>query len=274
MAVPDSSLLPPPPSFKQDVSPTANADFDDAARGHAWIAANPLWQPRQHDQQTLTRIAYGDVRLTSPPSTTKNATLNSTGLGCTTVRTNARCQDTVFLSDIPLFASLQHNPMLTEKPKTTYFELEVKSMGSNIPGSEGDAGIALGFLAPPYPAWRLPGWHRGSLGVHGDDGRRYVDDSDGGLDFVNAFRRGDVVGIGMKHGLPVYAGGKPKIEVFFTRNGRQEGKWDLFEEKDRDQEGGDVGGLEGDYDLLAAVGCFGAVEFEVRFRAEEWRLRP
>ena len=98
MAVPDSSLLPPPPSFKQDVSPTANADFDDAARGHAWIAANPLWQPRQHDQQTLTRIAYGDVRLTSPPSTTKNATLNSTGLGCTTVRTNARCQDTVFLS--------------------------------------------------------------------------------------------------------------------------------------------------------------------------------
>jgi hypothetical protein len=255
MAVPDSSLLPPPPSFKQDVSPTANADFDDAARGHDWIAANPLWQPREHDQQTLTRITYGDVRLTSPPSATKNATLNSTGLGRSHVRTNARCQDTVFLSDIPLFASLQHNPMLTEKPRTTYFELEVKSMGS----SEGDAGIALGFLAPPYPAWRLPGWHRGSLGVHGDDGRRYIDDSDGGLDFVNAFRRGDVVGIGMVHGLPVYAGGKPKIEVFFTRNGRQEGKWDLFEEKDRDAEGGDIRGL---------------VEFEVRFRREEWRFRP
>lgn len=149
MVVPDSSLLPPPPSFKQDTSPTANADWDDAARGHAWIDLNPLWQPRQHDQQTLTRISYGDVRLTMPPAT-KNVAMNLTGLGRTSVRTNARCKDTIFLSDIPVFASLQHNPLLTEKPKTTYYELEVKSMGNNVVGS-GDAGIALGFLAPPYP---------------------------------------------------------------------------------------------------------------------------
>ena len=272
MAVPDSSLLPPPPSFKEDTSPTANANWDDAARGHAWIDANPLWQPRQHDQQTLTRISYGDIRLTMPPGT-KNVAMNQTGLGRTIVRTNARCEDTIFLSDIPIFASLQHNPLMTEKPKTTYFELEVKSMGSNVVGS-GDAGIAIGFLAPPYPSWRLPGWHRASLGVHGDDGRRYVDDSDGGRDFVRSFRRGDVVGFGMSHGLPVYAGGKPKCEIFFTRNGKHEGKWDLYEEKDLNQEGGDIRGLEGEHDLLAAVGCFGAVEFETRFKPSEWKFRP
>jgi hypothetical protein len=272
MAVPDSSLLPPPPSFKQDTSPTANADWDDAARGHAWIDANPLWKPRQHDQQTLTRISYGDVRLTMPPAT-KHVAMNQTGLGRTTVRTNAKCEDTIFLSDIPVFASLQHNPLLTEKPKTTYYELEVKSMGNNVVGS-GDAGIAIGFLAPPYPSWRLPGWHRASLGVHGDDGRRYVDDSYGGKDFVHSFRRGDVMGIGMTHGLPVYAEGKPKCEVFFTRNGKHEAKWNLYEEKDRDEEGGDVRGLEGEHDLLAAVGCFGAVDFEVRFQPGEWKFKP
>lgn len=272
MAVPDSSLLPPPPSFKQDTSPTANADWDDAARGHAWIDQNPLWQPRQHDQQTLTRISYGDVRLTMPPAT-RNVAMNQTGLGRTSVRTNAKVEDTIFLSDVPLFASLQNNPLLTEKPKTTYYELEVKSMGSNIVGS-GDAGIAIGFLAPPYPSWRLPGWHRASLGVHGDDGRRYVDDSYGGKDFVHSFRRGDIVGIGMSHGLPMYAGGKPRCEVFFTKNGKHEAKWDLYEEKDRDEEGGDIRGLEGEHDILAAVGCFGAVEFEVRFKPEDWRFRP
>lgn len=271
MAVPDSTLLPPPPSFKQDFSPTANAEWGDAARGHAWIDMNPLWQPRQHDQQTLTRISHGDVRLTMPPGT-QNVAMNQGGIGRTNVRTNSRCQDTIFLSDIPVFASEQHSPMVTEKPRITYYELEVKSMGNNVAGS-GDAGIAIGFLAPPYPSWRLPGWHRASLGVHGDDGRRYVDDSDGGRDFVESFRRGDVVGIGIVHSLPMYAGGKPRCEVFFTRNGVQEGKWDLHEETDQQQEGGDVRGLEGQHDLLAAVGCFGAVDFEVRFKPEEWRFR-
>lgn len=272
MAVPDSSLLPPPPSFKQDTSPTANADWDDAARGHAWIDRNPLWQPRQHDQQTLTRIAHGDIRLTMPPDTT-NVAMYQPGLGRTSIRTNAKCQDTIFLSDIPVFASTQHNPLVTEKSRTTYYELEVKSMGNNVVGS-GDAGIAIGLLAPPYPSWRLPGWHRASLGVHGDDGRRYVDDSDGGRDFVKPFRKGDVVGIGMTHNLPTYASGKAKCEVFFTRNGKREGQWDLHEETDRDFEGGDVKGLEGENDILAAVGCFGAVEFEVRFQPAEWRFRP
>ena len=36
------------------------------------------------------------------------------------------------------------------------------------------SGAALGFVAPPYPPFRLPGWQRGSLAVHSDDGRRYV----------------------------------------------------------------------------------------------------
>lgn len=269
MAVPDSTLLPPPPSFKQEQSWSSNADFDDAARGHEWVAQNPLWQPRQHDQHTLYNIRQGDIRLTMPPRT-KNVKLDTVGVGRNKISTNNKCQDTIFLSDIPLFATLNDNPLRTERPKKIYYELEVKSMG----GGSAEAAIALGFLAPPYPSWRQPGWHRSSLAVHGDDGRRYIDNSDGGRDFVQPFQRGDVVGIGMVHGLPIYAGGKQRVEVFFTRNGRKEGEWDLNEDLDKEEEGGDVRGLQGEYDLLAAVGCFGPVEFEVRFRPDEWIFRP
>ena len=272
MAVPDNAILPPPPSFKQDTSPTANADYDDAARGHVWVRANPIWQPRQLDQQTLSRVAYGDVKLTAPPNA-PNVSLSQRGLGQTHVRTTHKCQDSIFLSDIPVYAALSDSVMATERAKTIYFELQVISVGSNAPGS-GDAGIAIGFVAPPYPAWRLPGWHRASLGVHGDDGRRYVDDSYGGKDFTHAFRRGDTVGIGMHYQIPSYAGQKSRCEVFFTRNGKQDGKWDLHEERDRNYEEGDVAGLEGEHDLLAAVGCFGGVEFEVKFRKEDWKFRP
>lgn len=163
------------------------------------------------------------------------------------------------------------SPAQTGKPKTIYYELRILSLGTpnSYSTAEVEAGIAIGFLAPPYPSWRLPGWHRASLAVHGDDGRRYVDNSYGGTDFVNAFAVGDVVGIGMTFS-PARYGGKLGVEVFFTRNGRREGGWDMHEERDREVQEGDVLGLEGDYDLFAAVGVFGACDFEMRFRPDEW----
>jgi len=150
-------------------------------------------------------------------------------------------------------------------------------MGHTSNNGEADAGLALGFLAPPYPSWRLPGWHRASLGVHGDDGRRYVDNSYGGQDFTQPFRKGDVVGIGMTfHASSPYQANdaKRQADVFFTRNGKRDGGWNLHEERDIEQEAGNVIGLEGEHDLLAAVGCFGGVEFEVMFRREAWMFRP
>ncbi|KAK5121226.1 hypothetical protein LTR85_005392 [Meristemomyces frigidus] len=268
MAVPDNALLPPPPSIREERSPAANADYDDAARAHAWCRQNPLWRPQRHSQRTLSRIASGDVRLTAPPNA-RNVSLHQPGVGRTYIRTTSNCTDSIFLSDVPLYFPG------SALPCTIYYELQVLSMGHHH-GDETEAGIAIGFLAPPYPSWRLPGWHRASLGVHGDDGRRYVDNSFGGQDFTQPFRKGDVVGIGMTfNAAPAYQkGGKSKVDVFFTRNGKRDGGWDLHEERDRDQEEGDVTGLEGQHDLLAAIGCFGSVEFEVRFRREEWLFKP
>ena len=175
------------------------------------------------------------------------------------------------LSNIPVYPAMAPQP-----PRTIYFELKVIKMGGQgtARNEEADAGIAIGFAAPPYPPWRLPGWHRASLGVHGDDGRRYIDDSEGGLDFTSAFNRNDVIGIGMAFSPPTYAGGHNNCQVFFTRNGKKEGGWDLHEELDHEDDVGNVFGLEGRHDLLAAVGCFGGVEFEVRFSPPDWMFRP
>lgn len=138
-------------------------------------------------------------------------------------------------------------------------------------GKNVESGIAIGFAAAPYPAWRLPGWHRGSLGVHGDDGRRYVDNSYGGIDFTSPFKKGDVVGIGMTFKPPVHGDRvSMRCDVFFTRNGKKDNGWSLHEERPVDADAGDIDGLEGEHDLLAAVGVFGSVEFEAVFRSEEW----
>ncbi|KAK3114416.1 hypothetical protein LTR53_007301 [Teratosphaeriaceae sp. CCFEE 6253] len=267
MAVPDNALLPPPPSiFKDERSPTANATWDDAARAHDWCRRNPLWPAQHHSPATLQRISAGHISLTSPPNA-RNVTLTPgrPGTGFTHIRTSPRCTDTIFLSDLPLYTAA------AQTPRTFYFELRVLHMGNVNPRTgEADAGIAIGFVAPPYPSWRLPGWQRASVGVHGDDGRRYADDPDGGTPFATPFKVGDVVGIGMRGG----GSAAGVSEVFFTRNGREEGGWKLREERDAEAEDGDMRGLEGGNDVLGAVGVFGGVEAEVRFAKGSWLYRP
>lgn len=185
-----------------------------------------------------------------------------------------------------------------------YFEVALLRLDPSV-----DSGMAIGFAAKPYPTWRMPGHERGSIGVHGDDGRRYINDSWGGRDFVNPFRVGDVVGIGMRFQrsatdgrarLPAYGdhgleGGRGNplqrtsssatcgvvdpnemdVRVFFTRNGRLEASWDLHELVDAEfaQPGGLVG-LEGQHDLFAAVGVWGRIDVEIRYGRNNWRYIP
>ena len=81
----------------------------------------------------------------------------------------------------------------------------------------GENGIAIGYCAKPYPSWRLPGWERASLGVHGDDGRRFVNDTWGGKDFTTKFIEGETVGIGMEFDVRVADAGAGRINdaLFF-----------------------------------------------------------
>lgn len=118
--------------------------------------------------------------------------------------------------------------------------------------------------------------------MHGDDGRKYINDSFGGKDFTSPFKEGQRIGIGMTFSVsdspPEYGAAQGdnnsmKVEVFLTRDGRRDAQWDLHEQLDATDDGG-VDGLEGQYDLFGAIGVFGGVEFEAFFDNQDWLWKP
>jgi hypothetical protein len=186
---------------------------------------------------------------------------------------------------LPAYSALADSPLVTERPRKIYFEVKIISLGprpdahksrfgsliGNKHAANEETGVALGFFAPPYPPFRLPGWHRGSLGVHSDDGRRYVGNPEGGVDFTTPFKVGETVGLGMVFRLPsAYSEAAPKldVEVFFTRNGRKVGGWDV--NRDTDAEDEITVGLQGDLDLFPSIGVFGPSEVEVYLSQGNW----
>jgi hypothetical protein len=279
--IPDTALLPPPPSIGYDVSPTANATAEDGDRALAWTNANPLWPPQNLTPSTHAAIQNGQLALLRPPSYVGEL-FPRPEAGHWQCRTHVNCRDSSIMTNLPMYSVFWDSPLRTQRAKTLYFELKVTGVGRG--GSslgEADAGIAIGFVAPPYPTFRLPGWERGSLGVHGDDGRKYVNDPWGGVDFTTAFAPGDTVGLGITYSIPknppsyeqTQQGVVLDIEVFFTRNGKKEGGWDGNEELDVRSEGGNVG-LRGESDLFPAIGVFGGVDFEVFFHPSQWLYQP
>ncbi|KAF2115095.1 hypothetical protein BDV96DRAFT_493656 [Lophiotrema nucula] len=279
--IPDNSLLPPPPSIGYESSPTANATMEDGDRAFAWTEANPLWQPQPLSPAQYSAVQNGQLALLKAP--TYAGTLNPQRQpGHWKCSTHRKCGDCSILTNLPSYSAIADSPLHTQRPKTIYFELKVTGIGrGGFSLTEAEAGIAIGFVAPPYPTFRLPGWQRGGLGVHGDDGRKYVNDTWGGSDFTTAFQPGDVVGIGMTFSPPreppsyeqSQQGKVLDIDVFFTRNGKKEGGWDGNEELDQRSEGGTIG-LRGECDLFPAIGVFGGVDFEVYFSPESWLYNP
>ena len=266
--IPDTSLLPPPPALPQDYSPTNNASYDSAARAHEWCTRNPVYTPSRPSHELHLLANAGHITLESPPGPLRKSisTFRQTSPSTWMIATTKNQQDTIFLTSIPVYFASVDSPLLTEQPKTIYFEIHVRRVQND------NSGIAVGFAAKPYPPWRLPGWHRASLGLHGDDGRRFVNDPWGGRDFVDAFRENETVGVGMTFEAQEAGSGKVKTRAFVTRDGRADERWswDVDEERDERVEG--VDGLMGEGDLYPAIGVFGAVEFEVKFGdSVSWR---
>ncbi|KAH0542964.1 hypothetical protein FGG08_002652 [Glutinoglossum americanum] len=273
-SVPDTALLPPPPALRNETSPTSNAEEDVANRAHRFCDANPLWHPRRLSETELQTIQRGAITLIKPVEYVGD--LQQPAAGIWKARTCMRSQDSCLLSTLPLYSGLNDSPLRTEVRKIIYFELRILSLGRG--GAASESSLAIGFCAQPQPTWRLPGWERGSLGVHGDDGHRYVNDSFGGKDFTRPFEAGQVIGIGMVFSLPDKPDYNPiqqpqgegmKVEVFFTRDGKRDGEWDLHEELDAELDE-DIEGLDGTRDLYAAIGTYGAVEFEAYFDSKDW----
>ncbi|KAF1914137.1 hypothetical protein BDU57DRAFT_282977 [Ampelomyces quisqualis] len=272
--IPDTALLPPPPSIGYDASPTANASTEDSDRALAWTNANPLWPPQSLTPATHAAIQNGQLALLKAPTYTGDI-VRQPHPGHWRCRSHATCRDSTLLTNLPLYSVLHDSPLHTHRPKTIYFELKVTATGRRDPSlGQADAGVAIGFAAPPYPTFRLPGWERGSLAVHGDDGRRYVNDAWGGVECTAAFADGDTLGVGITlsvaaERLPQRGHGWLDVDVWFTRNGEREARWDGMQEMDGRCGGGNAG-LRGECDLFPAVGVFGGVDFDLLLHPALW----
>ncbi|KAL2125476.1 hypothetical protein VTJ04DRAFT_1841 [Mycothermus thermophilus] len=270
--VPDTSLFPPPPSFFSgfDRSPAHNATEAEAEAGEAWCAQHPLAPPIALDPAAVAALAAHNPRLMQPAGF--RGSLVYAAPGVWSGRTERNAGDTCIIAYPPLYAVALHSPLYPHlNPaglKTIYFEVQLLPHGNPPPG---DICLSLGFTALPYPSFRMPGWHRGSLAVHGDDGHRFINDRWGGKSFVSPFRAGERVGVGMT--FRAAAPGQIRVDVFFTRNGREEGRWDLHEETDAEQDL-PVTGLEGYHDLSCAIGTSGETAFEVLLDPARWLHRP
>lgn len=260
-AVPEAPLAPPPDIWGgHDASWANNATEEQANAGEEFCRLNPLRnQPEDLDGPTLQALQQSNFNLLcrSP-----SVSLAPVALGVWKGHSRERTEDTSVIAWPPIYSVKTHSPFATGRTKVIYYEVK---FAADCPR---EIGFALGFAALPYPPFRLPGWHRGSLAVHGDDGHKYINDMWGGKDFTAPFARGETVGLGME--IAPGPGGGITAHVFFTRDGREAGRWDLHEETDREQDRA-VTGLEGFHDLCATVGMFEKVSFEIVFAPWRWK---
>ncbi|ELR08437.1 hypothetical protein GMDG_00501 [Pseudogymnoascus destructans 20631-21] len=266
---------PPSPSFGEDRSSANNATESEADRGETWCRARPLIAPAQLTQATISAVDDGFVDLMRPSQYV--GSVQKTRKGTWVCASKRKSPDSCLVSTVPLYSVLAHSPMSLRRSKTIYFEVAIS------PRNRSEVSIALGFVAQPFPPFRLPGWERGSLGVHGDDGNKYINDCWGGKGFTDPFKPGETIGLGMvlkpkkSDAPPSYGEPQPRevvdVEIFLTREGEKVGQWDLHEEADASQDRL-VTGLEGGHDLFAAVGTFEEASFEVRFDSKDWMYVP
>ncbi|KAF5866813.1 hypothetical protein ETB97_009972 [Aspergillus alliaceus] len=274
-AVPDTSTLPPPPVMGLLSSNSGNASRDDAERAHEFCDKVPLHLPVKPSVAVYSSAQDLDFRPVVPGDF--HGTFATVARGRWKGSTRAGNGDCLISTSLPLYFPTEDSPFATAKCRNMYYEVKLLGLREG-PVSTDPSGFSIGFVAHPYPYWRSPGWERGSVGVFSDDGCRFVNDSWGGRKFTTAFAVEETVGLGMTFRLPDNSNNLQgrdktcKVDIFFTRNGRRVGSWDLHEEIDEDA--GSVEGLEGDFDLYGAIGLFGGVDFEVCFDPAGWLWKP
>jgi len=77
----------------------------------------------------------------------------------------------------------------------------------------------------------------------------------------------------MTFSRPQGKGTQIEVDVFFTKDGKKVGGWDVNEESDAKTDLG-VEGLQGHHDLYCAVGVCGGVEFQIVMEPGKWLFTP
>jgi hypothetical protein len=255
-----------PPPRGSHVEPLyVEASLEDFNLGEQFCQNYPLYASEPPQPDRLQQSNSGLINLVTPPSLGmrhiqrsrrfKGHLQNGKGDGTTYVRSEPDSPDTVLISDVPLHFALAGEEI---KRETVYYEITIVSLGN-----PNDSTVALGFACLPYPPFRLPGWHRGSIAIHSDDGRLYVNDSLNGKDFSSPLTRGETIGLGIDFG---------RQTVFLTRNGKLDGEFILLNsepgiDETRNFQDGKVQGVDGTLDVFAAVGVCGTAGIIVNFGA-------
>ncbi|CAG8675190.1 20759_t:CDS:2 [Cetraspora pellucida] len=101
-----------------------------------------------------------------------------------------------------MFAAVRANHCIPKEAGIYYFEVDILEGGN-------DNIISVGVSAS-YPRLdRLAGWDPGSIGYHGDNGRKYIEFGHG-IEYGPTFTTGDTIGCCVNF----YSN-----EIFFTKNG-------------------------------------------------------
>jgi hypothetical protein len=289
MSYPDPPpAYPNPPGLAHESSSAFNASEDEATAARQWCLHNPLTLPYDLNIEQFSAIRDAYFTPVAPNGFPGTLTLKDPSSRIWHVE-STKCRDTLIQTTLPIYAACHDSPLVTGIPKTVYYEVRVLRLGPQpLPEKHHsrlgsmlhhqkqeveEAGIALGFVAPPYPSFRLPGWQRGSVAVHSDDGRRYVGNPDGGVDFTEPFRAGETVGIGLVFRQEQRGDGQVghTADAFFTRNGRKAGEFNLAYGTDSGAE--NIWGLLGDRDMFPAIGVFGSIELEIVYGGNGWMYK-
>ena len=94
-SIPDTSLLPPPPSLGHELS-KYNATWDDAARAHAFCDRFPPYTPAQPSLKVQQAVRNGDIVVERPREYTGE--LKPVVAGVWSAKTRKGCGDCVLLS--------------------------------------------------------------------------------------------------------------------------------------------------------------------------------
>lgn len=278
-SIPDTSLLPPPPSIGNNTSSTSNADTYLAESAWNWTDAHPPFRPEQPHINLVNAVRNGDLSVRAPEHIERGEIMTRRG-PLSYLNTTSVSKDHCYLSTLPLYFEQVDSPFRTEASKIIYYEIQINTFKKLHDSS--DSSVAIGYCVAPYPTWRMPGWQRGSLAIHSDDGARYMSHDAGGSDFTSPFKVGETVGLGIRFSIPLWRPeyatidltGQPlTAEVFFTRNGKFSGGWNIQEGLDQD-EAWRADFLDGKWDVYAAVGTYGEVEVSINFGGQKFEYDP
>jgi hypothetical protein len=99
---------------------------------------------------------------------------------------------------------VQANRAFSHNVLIGYFEMTIINQGER-------ACMAIGLSNTDFKSTRHPGWEPGSYGYHGDDGRKFHNNSRGEPYAVKFGAVDDVIGCGLNFAMR---------EIFFTKNGK------------------------------------------------------